>query len=481
MILRHLQSGLVTHLFNILGTEIFTKDSVKLVFFVSKLLLKVQQYKQATRRNRLMNKSKAWLNIRDSFWFMPTIYIIAALFAVILTGLGDVWLVSGLKNDLLKQLLTSKDTAKKLYATLVTAILTMTTLSFSVIMVVLTTYASQYSPRVLQNFMKNRLTQPIMGIYSSGFIFALVSLFLVDGGKPIIGPFVMVVVAIINLGAFIYFIHHSARFLQVNNLIGMLKSEGTKLINHRELKEKSYKQYITWDKSVLKQLQEGRKTVLTAERSGYLQYVRWSHMVDWAAKNNFVIILHVRVGSIIPEGLPVMTIWTDKEVTDGIRLFLIIGHERSDIQDIEFTIEKIVEIALRAISPAINDPHTAINCINRLGVLLAELGDSYQSTPYLTDTRDQLRVVHNPNTFEDYLYKSFYQLRDYGKDDVSVIYGIMDTLYKIAVVSCTVIQQEIWEFHYYIMDVVKWNSLSELDQEHLQEVYDRLEACCGEH
>lgn len=86
-----------------------------------------------------MNKSKVWLNVRDSFWFMPAVYSIITLVFVIFISLADTWIASFLREDTLEKVLIEKDTAKKIYSTLVTAILTMTTLSFSVIMVVLTT------------------------------------------------------------------------------------------------------------------------------------------------------------------------------------------------------------------------------------------------------------------------------------------------------------------------------------------------------
>src|SRR5699024_8796217 len=106
-----------------------------------------------------MNRSKAWLNIRDSFCFMPAVYSVIILLIVIIISVADLWIVSLIKDTFLEDFIVEKDTAIKLYSTLVTAILTMTTLSFSVIMVVLTTYATHFSPRILQNFMKSKFTQ----------------------------------------------------------------------------------------------------------------------------------------------------------------------------------------------------------------------------------------------------------------------------------------------------------------------------------
>src|SRR5699024_8371285 len=106
-----------------------------------------------------MNRSKAWLTIRDSFWVMPAVYSVITLLIVIIISFAESWIVTLLKDTFLEDVIVEKDTARKLYSALVTAILTMTTFSFSVIMVVLTTYATQSSPRILQNFMKSNVPQ----------------------------------------------------------------------------------------------------------------------------------------------------------------------------------------------------------------------------------------------------------------------------------------------------------------------------------
>src|SRR5699024_12273161 len=119
----------------------------------------------------------------------------------------DSWIVSLLKDTFLEDFIVEKDTARKLYSTLVTAILTMTTLSFSVIMVVLTTYATQFSPRILQNFMKSKFTQNVLGIYCSGFIYALLLIFLFDYSVLFIRHIMLYLLMILYLGVFVFFLH----------------------------------------------------------------------------------------------------------------------------------------------------------------------------------------------------------------------------------------------------------------------------------
>ncbi|ASN07120.1 DUF2254 domain-containing protein [Virgibacillus necropolis] len=427
-----------------------------------------------------MNQTKFLIKIRDSFWFIPAVYGVASILLVFLITITDGWLIGSFKNSIPKLLLTTNNIAVDLYASLVTGILTMTTISFSVIMVVLTTYSTQFSPRTLQDFMKSRTTQHVLGVYCLGFIFALIHLLTAGKESSVVGPIVMVIVAIINLAFFVYFIHHSARWIQVNNLIAKIRDDGSQVIKST-YKNYDFYEYEDWDEAELKDLQSRNKRIIYAYDSGYIQKVDWENLVRQAAKQGCTLHIHAQVGDFVTKGLPVMSVIETEECDDNhdFKHFLVIGNERTDLQDIEFILQKLVEIALRAISPAINDPHTAINCLNRIGALLSEIGSTYNENRYYTDNNKHLRLICEPKTFEDYLYKSFYQIRHYGKDDVSMLYAMIEVLYKTAVVSDKPIKQKIWNFHYYIMDVVEWESFSDLDREHLLKMYNKFKTYCA--
>src|SRR5699024_1701931 len=150
-------------------------------------------------------------------------------------------------NSPLEYFFVERDTVIKVYSTLVTAILTITTFSFSVIIVVLTTYVSQFSPRILHIFINIQFTLHILWFYCSVFIYSLLLLFLIDYSDPFIGQIMMVLLALINLGAFVYFIHHASRFLQINNLISLLKNEGSNAIEAIYNQDQSFIGYSEWE------------------------------------------------------------------------------------------------------------------------------------------------------------------------------------------------------------------------------------------
>src|SRR5699024_10490270 len=224
---------------------------------------------------------KVWMNIRGSLWFLPTVYGKLSLILDFVINSADAWLNASIKDHIPKQLLTSKDTAKKLYAAVVTAILTMATISFSVIMVVLTTYSTQCSPRTLQDFMRSRVTHQVLGVDCFGFIFAVINLVLVDKQPLITGPILMSAIAIINLAFFVYFIHYSARWIQVNNLVVKIRRDTSKVI-HQAYKKEEYKEYQTWDEEEIKRFKQLSKTIVRAPISGYVQFIANNSLVKWS-------------------------------------------------------------------------------------------------------------------------------------------------------------------------------------------------------
>ncbi|MEC2159184.1 DUF2254 domain-containing protein [Virgibacillus halodenitrificans] len=427
-----------------------------------------------------MYQKKFWMKVRGSYWFVPLLYGITSILLVIGSMFADKWIIGSFKDSLPSILLTNSGIAKELYGSLVTAILTMTTISFSVIMVVLTTYSTQFSPRTLQDFMRSKMTHHVLGVYCFGFIYALLNLVLAGKENTFLGPIFMVFIAITSLAFFIYFIHHSARWLQVNNLVGKLRKDATRVIRDT-FKESHFPENEKWDSEEIKKIKQTNMETIYAMNPGYVQHVEWTELIKWAIKKDCVIEVQVNTGDFLPEGYPIMHVYqVDKKINKKeINHLLVVGQERTDIQDAEFMLQKLVEISLKAISPAMNDPHTAINCINRIGTALADIGRHYKEINYFSDQEGQLRIMRTPKKFEGYLYKSFYQIMNYGKDDVSILYSLIEVLYNLALVSDLNIKRKIWDFHFYIIEGINWDCLHEMDRNHLSHIYDKFKACCN--
>lgn len=431
-----------------------------------------------------MKKTTFWTTVRDNFWFLPIVYGLCSMIAAAIITALDVWLVPKVSGSIPNILLTGQSIAKQLYAALITAMLTMTTISFSTIMVMLTTYSSQFSPRALQDFMQSKITQHVLGVYTFGFIFVLINLWLLTETtqKDLLSPFFTVVITIISLGFFILFIHFSARWAQVNFLIGVIRNKTSELIRET-FAERTYGEDQYWDHSQIEIIREKERQMIHARRSGYIQQVNYKYLINWASDNDMVLEATFQVGDYVPKGMPVFYFWSLGNSNEKLAehdYFLVIGDERTDLQDIAFSIEKLVEIAVKALSTSMNDPNTAINCIHRVGGLLSELAGNYRPVTYFSDNNGDLRLIMEQKNFRDYLFKSFYQIKHYGKDDISVVYSIVDTLYKVAIVSEESIQKEVWRFAKYVLEAVDIENLPSLDYQHLKDITAKFARLCEE-
>ncbi|WP_165997397.1 DUF2254 domain-containing protein [Bacillus sp. Cs-700] len=429
-----------------------------------------------------MNYSKTLINLRNSFWFLPVVYGFISLVVVGLSTWIDLMYISQLHGTLPKLFLSTEKVAQALYGPLVTAILTMTTISFSSIMVVLTTYSSQFSPRTLQDFISDRFTQHVLGVFVAGFNFALVNMLLLTGkdSRIILSPLLTVILAITCLLFFILFIHHSATFVQVNNLIEKITRKSLYIVEKKsELYEgETFEKWDRWEES---ELREEDGMPIYSHKMGYIQQIPYSKLVDLATQNESIIRLDSDVGNYVKDGSRIATVWIKGSSTFSADNFLnsiAIGTERINEQDLEFSIQKLVDIALRAISPSVNDPHTAVNCTNRIGTILSKIGHTYDPKEAFFDKERNLRVLSTPKPFFQYLYKSFYQIRHYGKDDVSMLNGILDALILTADGQRKEIKADVQRFHQYLLTSIDLNDLPDLDREFLLHTSEVLNDVC---
>ncbi|WLD94161.1 DUF2254 domain-containing protein [Alkalihalobacillus sp. AL-G] len=430
-----------------------------------------------------MKINKHWITFKRSFWFLPTFYGIVALLLSILTIITEKSVSTELISKYIPNvLLTDIKLGQTILSSIAISILTMTTITFSSIMVVLTTYSSQFSPRTLQDFISDVVTQRVLGIFTGGIIYSLLLLLFlkeISNKTLFVGPGVAVIWAIVCLAFFVYFIHHVATWTQVNNLIDKITSRTQQTI------DKSF--HFNDDKSMESDIPNedvhnldcsNMKSVL-ATTSGYLQMIDLPTLLKKASEEDFIIKIERRIGDYILRGTPLFSFVNREKITEDEQKryeeCFSIGTERTTVQDIEFGLQKLVEISLRAISPAINDPHTAINCINRIGTLLAELGTVSFPKSHQFDKNQQLRIIMDIQSYQELLYKSFYQIRHYGRQDVSVCASTLAVLHGIVEKNKDPsIQKTIWKFTIYFVEGIDESVLLVWDKNFINEKIKRL-------
>ncbi len=435
-------------------------------------------------------KFKFLHNIENKIYFIPSIYAIsAALFSIAVIFIEHQY--SGfLLANIPAYLFTSYDLSKTILSTIAGSLFAMITVSFSTIMVVLTMYSSQFSPRTMQDFLKNKVTLKVLGIFLAGFIYSILTLLFIDESlkgsdeATIFSAAIGVIIAVICLGYFVYFIHHAANSVQVNLLIESLKKEVIEIVDKIEARNNSNDQIRNKPPDNLKEITDRSSCEVHPEKSGYIQIIYDLELTRLADNSDVVIRAEKMIGDYVTENTIVFKVWMlnpeaelEKDIDQlksEIRNNLVISNERSKKNDIEFGLLKLTEVALRAISPGINDPNTAIFCINQLGWVLSRIAVANIENTYYYNDKDELCFILEDISFWDLLYKTFYQLRHYGNQDVSVAGSILDALVIIAEGSPKEIKEQVWSFSHYILDGFERNVLEKEDKKFLNHKIYRL-------
>jgi uncharacterized membrane protein len=178
-----------------------------------------------------------------------------------------------------------------------------------------------------------------------------------------------------------------------------------------------------------------------AHRSGYLQAVNVSGLLKLAIDHDLLLRLEHRPGDFVTRGTPLASVWSAEgarpaELADAVKGAFIVGGKRSPEQDIEHLINQLVEVAVRALSPGINDPFTAINCIDYLGSALSELARRRLPVPWHFDAEDRLRLITHPQTFDGALSAAVDQIRQHGRRDAAVTIRLLEMLATLLSNTC---------------------------------------------
>ncbi|MFD0049797.1 DUF2254 domain-containing protein [Actinomycetes bacterium NPDC127524] len=422
--------------------------------------------------------------IKSNFWIAPAIYGIAAVVLALLTMKLDRYL--HVHHHLYKHVpsifLTDKELAHSILSALSTSLLTMTTITFSSVLVVQTTFLSQFSPRTLQNFNESSKSQRVLGTFVGGYIYTLVLLLQVrknELSETFIVPSFAVLVAFICVGMFVFLIHHVMDWIKVGNLISNITKETLLAFDNNISRDKKLK--TIKDDTGLKLEDRSYATVISSKR-GYLQVIDTVKLVNYAEQKDIIVKLEKDRGKYVDVDTPLFKVWGNDAAFDKNEMLslLAITDDQESVNDVDFGIQKLVEIALRGIAPGKNDPETAINCIEQLSQILSKLGKYDISNPYHRDGNNNIRLIIEKPTFFDYLYKSFYQIRHYGKSDVSVMISVIQALTLIAETNEDDVKNMVMNFTEYIVQGLKKEDWLFLDKDRMNSALKKLYTAGGQ-
>jgi uncharacterized membrane protein len=326
--------------------------------------------------------------------------------------------------------------AQVILGSIATSIMTVVSIVFAILLMTLTLASTQFSPRILISFVRDRTTQWTLGVFLGTFSYCMAALPAARALPHVFVPVATVtgamLLALVCVGWLIYFINHISRSISVNHIVDRIAGETELVID--QLMPYPRGRFPLPDRSEEPAARDG--TPILNPRSGYICYIDINRLVVLARTYRISVHLERRVGQFVPAGIPLARVSRADRVPPDRALHLIaafdIGSTRTMQQDVEFGIIQIVDIALRAMSPAVNDPSTAISCVDQLSrIMIFWTGrmpppSHYYAPPHV------LRLVVPWMSFDGLLDTAFEQIRHYAVADVAVSLRLMRAFSDIA-------------------------------------------------
>ncbi len=377
-----------------------------------------------------------WEDAKESLWFLPAGgTILCAVLALLLVKLdstltlGDRFTSSSLFFG------AGVEGARGVLSAIAASIVTVTGTIFSIVIVALQLASSQFTPRVMRHFTGDRVNQVVLAVMIGTFTYCMLVLRTVRaqddvGGAfvPVISVTVAIALSLVCIGGLIWFIHHSARQLQVPFILERASGDTKRLLDQTFPMPSAA--------SAAARPPAGPFVEILATRSGYIQDIDLDHLIDVSRERGLRIQVLHPCGAWILVGAPLGRVWPDRgEVTDAdvcaVRDNLVLGIERTLQHDVAFGFRQIADIAVKAISAAINDPTTATQTIDQLNDLLVRVGNR-PAPPTVVEVDGRPAIFLEAVTFALLVDTAYTQIRHYGAADLVVMAHLIEGSRQVA-------------------------------------------------
>lgn len=379
---------------------------------------------------------KYWNRVRSSFWFVPGLMAIAAV-VLALGGVAlDEPLTKWFSDQFGWEFMTSAEGATAVLGNIAGSMINIAGVVFSMTLVALSLASSQLGPRLLRNFMRDTSTQVVLGTFVATFVYCLLVLRTIRRAEeaafvPHLSIGFGVVLAVASVGVLIYFIHHVSVSIQANEIAARIGRELLSKVDELYPAKGERISAEAPDEGFLETFEKDAKAI-RSPRNGYLQLIDKSQLVLLATQGDFVVRLEQKPGNFVVSGCPLVSLSPgdkiDKELEARIQALFVMDDQRTTHQDLEFAVNQLVEMAVRALSPGINDPFTAIACVDHLGAALCRLAARDMPNPNYYDDNQKLRLFASERTFEEVLDSAFNQIRQYGISSAAVLIRLLETI-----------------------------------------------------
>jgi len=394
------------------------------------------------RDGRTRLPSWRWEALRTTFWLLPTVLVIGAGLLFVVTLEIDwaayhhhlhlpFWIESG-----------SADAARQVLIAIAAAVITVVGVVFSITILALTLASQQFGPRMMRNFIRDVGNQLTLAIFVATFVYSVLALVSITSisRRPDFVPHLSVTVSegllLVDLAVLIYFIHHIAKSIQLPEVIAGIGRDLSRaieaefpLLDRHEVGPAP----MGRDRPIpeLLKLLDDRGGIVTAGTSGYIQFVGYGQLVAIASRADAVIRLNHGSGHFVVAGSPLATVWP-RGAAEQVRLALakahVTGPHRTLMQDPVFAIDQLVEIAIRALSPAVNDTFTALTCIDWLSAGLSKLSGRVMVEGFYRDTYGRIRLIESNPSYTKAVNRAFDKVRQAARGMPAVIIRMLHAL-----------------------------------------------------
>ena len=390
---------------------------------------------RAHDRRRRRQRAVWWEGWREyangTLWVMPGI---AALLAL-LTGFAMAK-VTVRPGSVLSHVAFqgTADDARSLLIEVTGTVVTVIALTLGLTVVALQLSSTQFSPRLLRNFLRDRGTQVVLSVFIATFVYAAAGSFTVgveSGARtedyPRLAVSGSIVLLFASLGMVVYYADHLAHSIQIDAITRQVERNTRRALNRLAPEQTPEPPPRA----------PGWAAALSSRRTGYVQTVHPELLLPLVAGSDATICLRVRVGQHVIAGTVLGWVWAstaddppadhpvfEAAVNNSVR----IGFERTGEQDVAFGLRQLIDIACKALSPAVNDPYTAVQAIDHLSTIATDLAVRSLGTLTLTESEGTGRVIVPGNTFGDYIHFICSMIGRYGGSEVTVLLALVRLL-----------------------------------------------------
>ncbi|MFW5735533.1 MAG: DUF2254 domain-containing protein [Oceanidesulfovibrio sp.] len=395
-----------------------------------------------------------------SFWIVPAVMaVLGALSAQVFLALDRLLSGMGIESEFLPLIGGGREGAQETLSTVASSMVSVVSVTFSVTIVALVMASSQFGPRLLGTILRDRRSQACLGVFLLTYLHNLLVLHSLDALPPDsearLAVTMGLALGVLSFFVLIYFIQHVAQSIKADQVIALVYNdllENIRRLYPREYTLEDLRKARDLRETEIRESEEpGREEpalpkdfkaqsyAVRSRSSGYVQALSADRIQRLAESRDVVVQVLVRPGDFLIAGRRIALIWPYEKHGDELEReiwnALVLGADRTLYQDLEYAIYQIVEVALRALSPGINDPHTAIACVDRLAAALADLARRDMGSPSRLNEQGRVRVQFKPFTFDGAVEASFHKIRQAMHSGPTVGIHMLEVLAAVAEVA----------------------------------------------